>query len=537
MSRMMRCIATSVMSLLALSHCARSLGQTTGPAPCVLGYTVGFFNGVWNTEAEAMIGMNALKQSVEEATSSPNDTYNNEDVSYQLFYNQTGNPAGGMSWEDVAEVFQQRQNELDPSGYFSQQHFYAIWEQLTGSNTFTAAMTDSDSHLETFFVNETNAFVVAAWSTLGALSSAPPTSFDYTTQNAELDTIAAAGRKMMLVAHSQGNLFVNQGYDHIQPVVGSTRVKVVHIAPASATLRGQYVLSSNDLVINGLRAVGSVQPNNIAIAPGTVDPTGHTLVNSYLVSDNPGRSNGRAQVEVLESGALSALTAPSGCAVTLSPSSSTVVAGSSVTFTASVNPVPMDNVLNIEYVWDITGNAAGSFPGTSRTATTSVPTILYTVPTGSPSQTIDAISVKVLEAKTAGDQVNAVNLGTGSATVTVQTMDIGPIAPWLGTWKCTSSGGYNGNGGYNGGHTFQFVITATGYSPPLMINTINYDGSGGPAYYFYNRSSAYISGSTLANATFFLSGTLTQNSTYTVTTFNGTTQTTTAYPVVSTCTT
>ena len=88
----------------------------------------------------------------------------------------------------------------------------------------------------------------------------------------------------MLIAHSQGNLFVNAAYDRLRSSRPSNPAKVVHIAPASATTRGNYVLADIDLVINGLRLQGinSVPSANISLPTSKADLTGHTLVATYL---------------------------------------------------------------------------------------------------------------------------------------------------------------------------------------------------------------------------------------------------------------
>ena len=59
---------------------------------------------------------------------------------------------------------------------------------------------------------------------------------------------------------------------------------VVHVAPASPTLRGPYVLAEIDEVINGLRNFGPrTVPNiNIWLRSRGGDPSGHTLVGTYL---------------------------------------------------------------------------------------------------------------------------------------------------------------------------------------------------------------------------------------------------------------
>lgn len=58
-----------------------------------------------------------------------------------------------------------------------------------------------------------------------------------------LDTLAVERRKILRVAHCQGNLFVNQAYVCVVPKLGKSSVAVVHIAPASPTVRGDYVLA------------------------------------------------------------------------------------------------------------------------------------------------------------------------------------------------------------------------------------------------------------------------------------------------------
>lgn len=89
---------------------------------------------------------------------------------------------------------------------------------------------------------------------------------------------------MVLIAHSQGNLFVNTAYDGVRSARPTVQARVVHVAPASPTLRGDYVLADIDLVINGLRTQGinSVPAANISLPYSGVDASGHTLVATYL---------------------------------------------------------------------------------------------------------------------------------------------------------------------------------------------------------------------------------------------------------------
>jgi hypothetical protein len=67
------------------------------PAPAVLaqvaslctgkGYTIGFFNGVWNMPDDAANGMEAL-------AALQGDTFEGKPITYDTFYNTTGSAAG-----------------------------------------------------------------------------------------------------------------------------------------------------------------------------------------------------------------------------------------------------------------------------------------------------------------------------------------------------------------------------------------------------------------------------------------------------------
>ena len=410
-----------VFLLLSASPLAR-ITAAQSPAPCVLGYTVGFFNGVWNTELQGIDGRNALQAAFREASGNSNDTYNDEDVGYQLFYNHTGSSVGATPLQDIAEVFEQRANEIDPSGFFSVNGFYLLWESLNGTQNYSSVVSSLVPGLTKTLQQYVNAAILSAAASLSTLLSSPPTSQDYATQDATLSTLAAAGRKLVLVAHSQGNLFVVPAYDYIMPIVGSTRVKVVHIAPASPNIVGPWILSANDLVINALRLDGgpdSVVANNILIPFSSSDPSGHTLVGTYL---DPTR-NGRAQVELLLTNAFSAL--PKGsCSVTLSPASSTILSGGTVTLTATTNPAPDDSSLNTWYSWSVNGNAGGllTTPNSeAATAVTLTPDVIYTASTTAPPGAVDAITVAVYVGPNAAMQMNGEQVGTGGATVSIQT--------------------------------------------------------------------------------------------------------------------
>src|SRR5690606_14534400 len=119
----------------------------------------------------------------------------------------------------------------------------------------------------------------------------PPTTVNHIEHRSRIDNWILEGKKIVFVAHSQGNLFANAAYNHALTKTTSDSVKVVHIAPASPTLNGPHTLVDLDLVINGLRAVGSVASTTDAIpgyllrpvgVNGQKDILGHGLLEIYI---------------------------------------------------------------------------------------------------------------------------------------------------------------------------------------------------------------------------------------------------------------
>ena len=247
---------------------------------------VGFFNGVWNTREQAGDGLKELRLQTEAVKGKQN-------LKFDLFYNQTGSRTGSTSGlsalQDLAEVFDQRSRELD--GVLSNR-WETFWDitsaqhasvnsgiggllRLLGSKaTAIASLVDS-------IFNATLSRIVTDFARrLGD----PPTAADLAAHNAKLQKFAENGYPVVLIAHSQGNLFVNSAFDTLRTSKPDAPAKVVHIAPASPTLRGDYALASIDLVINGLRLQGttSVPLINLTMVGSTSDISGHTLVGTYL---------------------------------------------------------------------------------------------------------------------------------------------------------------------------------------------------------------------------------------------------------------
>jgi len=244
---------------------------------------VGFFNGVWNTRKQATDGLAALTT----ATDAVRDSIS---VRYELFYNQTGcGHVGTTCLQDLAEVFIQRSQQLDGVLSNRWEHF---WDLVGGRHTAPQSSTggllgllgNASTALVQLLDSIFNALLAQVFAGYAQMLSSPPTGADMATHISKLQAYADQDYSFVLIAHSQGNLFVNTAYDNLRSSRPNSSAKVVHIAPASPTTRGDYVLADIDLVINGLRVQGitSVPSANISLPTSRADASGHTLVGTYL---------------------------------------------------------------------------------------------------------------------------------------------------------------------------------------------------------------------------------------------------------------
>ncbi|MBF7691544.1 hypothetical protein I2F30_12485, partial [Acinetobacter sp. SCC474] len=243
---------------------------------CRAGNTVvAFFNGVNTTPAEARDNLKELQ------VISGKVTPNGDPIEYSVMYNYTN----GL--EDFAETFEQRFKEevllkdrwelffqmLDDKGNWWDNIVQKVPELIKDGNAWRKLLVSN------FAKN------------LSKLLSSPPTEQNYQEHRAKIDNWVGGGKKLLFVAHSQGNLFVNEAYRYatINQKISSDSVKVIHIAPASPTTNGPHILADQDLVINALRVLGTV-PSITHLIPiykpfgnnAGRDRIGHSLIKTYL---------------------------------------------------------------------------------------------------------------------------------------------------------------------------------------------------------------------------------------------------------------
>ncbi len=229
-----------------------------------------FFNGVNTTAVEARIA--TLNFKVIHGVTSPSG----DKIKYEYLYNYTN------GFEDFVEVFEQRLKEQEKKLGLSESALSNRFELfLNGNGSWWSNLTNTISSLLEFqkdFIDLKKAEVV---NSLIASRANPPTMTNYVEHRSRLDNLILEGKKLLFVAHSQGNLFANAAYDYARTKVSADSVKVIHIAPASPITHGKHVLVNLDLVINGLRATGTVPDITHDIPPIDSRPVGLNLVPEF----------------------------------------------------------------------------------------------------------------------------------------------------------------------------------------------------------------------------------------------------------------
>ncbi|MHB1656777.1 MAG: hypothetical protein ACYCSZ_10475 [Burkholderiales bacterium] len=122
-------------------------------------------------------------------------TYNSAPITGKVLYNHTGcGRAGSSCLEDIAEVFEQRAQELDSTGTLAG-HLEYFWESLGAAANFTSTIQNLFQGAEAIFA-DLQARVIAQIATgiASTVSNDPLTAADYAAQNAQLDALVSKGQ-------------------------------------------------------------------------------------------------------------------------------------------------------------------------------------------------------------------------------------------------------------------------------------------------------------------------------------------------------
>jgi hypothetical protein len=266
-----RLAALTVSVLLPLSPLS-SAAQTPGGGP---GYVIGYMNGLSTDPIGAQDGLDAL--SVIYAAQ-----YSNQPVSYTLFYA----PTDGLM-QDVVNAFAQRV-ESSPG---LTDRWELIWDTLDGGGGAISDLAIAEnpslnslvSDLKTTFLNGLSINV----KNLNSNKEFQPAVDQFASA---LTTYYTQQKKTLVVAHSQGNVYLNAAYDAVKPQLKADSLRTVQVATPTATVRdpqGRYVTSTTDLVIQALAlTLGNVEPANtdgpILAALSSDTGYGHKFVDIYM---------------------------------------------------------------------------------------------------------------------------------------------------------------------------------------------------------------------------------------------------------------
>lgn len=205
-----------------------------------------FGNGVWNNLPKAQISMFALKRFIQ--TSNPTRFPLNEDgMAYDFKYAHNKDVS---IIDDLLETYWQ----LYETGQITQGYF----------TNMTATLNTTDGSISTYMQRINN--IIA-------------------TYNLDVSTMIKKYREeslnlkhnVLLVAHSQGNLFGNQMYD-LLTAEEKDRFKMVSVATPANNVAGDYSLNAPYTTMAGDYSIVHI-PDSL---PSNVFGFGHTFVNSYL---------------------------------------------------------------------------------------------------------------------------------------------------------------------------------------------------------------------------------------------------------------
>lgn len=206
-----------------------------------------FGNGVWNTQTQGEEGRDELKKFMQKRAITPLSI---EDEKNKLYaFKHAYNPSHGTLL-DLVETFWQ----LKESGQISDGYFHSIYAGLMSSRDGNHYYDRLQQIISTY--NEDTNTMFSAYKT---------SSFDQK-------------HNVLLVAHSQGNLFGNKMYTLLSSEQ-KKKFRMVSVATPAAYVMQEnqispYVTATLDYIIGPI-------PGSL---PGNVDGIGHTFVGTYLNS-------------------------------------------------------------------------------------------------------------------------------------------------------------------------------------------------------------------------------------------------------------
>lgn len=261
---------------------SEAFGSSCSPSS----YMIAYINGINTLKRDARLDATRV------LTPAIGKIYNGEGIKIILAYNKTKD-----LHSDLADVFKQKLNEYPQVR--SDLIFKAITRGVFG-NAIPRALQDFVSQ---YHINKIKDHGYVSYS-----------DDDLKDIIGTIRSNVVENQKILLVPHSQGNLYANAAYAKLttgNDAIPTTAIGIMGIASPAAYVagNGDYVTSSNDLVIGGLRLLGlTVLNSNITISLTTDDLLGHGLKEVYF---NTGLA-GKAEILRKIRASLSSLVSPGG---------------------------------------------------------------------------------------------------------------------------------------------------------------------------------------------------------------------------------
>ena len=271
-------LALTVAWVVAVSFVDRAHAQIAPQPACqnVMAprTTVFFVNGITTTLDDARLNAGKLELEFLNRLSAMSPAVQANCHVFSLNYNPTGGEVN-----DFLEAAQQ-QLDITPTRF---------WSELEGQSLFTQELIRAALEGPMTDLNRIDASTIERHAVAYREQIASPSC-----------------RRVLIVPHSQGNLYTNAAYDLVinqPPSPPPGAIKIVGVATPAQTVSGNglYRTSTTDVLINAIRLIrpGTLPPNtNWGISPLLLSPTysgGHSFI-GYLSAD-PSRTHILSDIE------------------------------------------------------------------------------------------------------------------------------------------------------------------------------------------------------------------------------------------------
>ena len=234
-------------------------------------FSIFFVNGMFNSKQDAKMSRDFLEEKIR------NELNSDINITFHLAYNQQelqniGNPGTSLITTAIGQLFELSiQKGLD--------NYTKLWKILDGSEIAPDWMVDASKKLASL-ANDIS-YVV---------------DFDLQKHIDKYMDEINKGRIVIIVSHSQGNLYANRAYEFL----AIDRLEIVAIATPANFVAGDnnYVTLKKDIIIESV--IDSL-PQNTSNTTSQKDWTGHSFTKSYLEGDVSGPKILNYIVEIIKS--------------------------------------------------------------------------------------------------------------------------------------------------------------------------------------------------------------------------------------------